>query len=258
MGDFLDTQRPSEIKVWDVATGHESNPLVGHGLVVMGVAFGKRGELASASCDGTVRIWDVLKGEQVGTLEGRHVAVDSAVISEGEARVVRNVCYSLDGEYLAAAYWDGTAKLWETATRQLLHNLQGHRNCVHNVAFSPDGKELATASWDGMIKIWDALTGRSVQTLKGHRSWVSGLQFNPPRRYMGRATVGVEVNMRTPLQLRCSYDCRTLPLRARVRRPRRVPIGGFHPEKPMKPRPASTAAPFRDLRWTLPKTLVGS
>ena len=33
----------------------------------MGVAFGTGGRLASASTDGTVRIWDHVKGVQVGS-----------------------------------------------------------------------------------------------------------------------------------------------------------------------------------------------
>ncbi len=171
---------PGEIRIWDVATGQEHKPLKGHQAEITGVAFGKDGRLASGSADGTVRIWDVVNGEQVGpALDARRAPETPSVLKGGGSRLVRNVSFSPDGKQLAAAYWDGTAKIWDSGTRQLVHYLEGHTNSVHNVAFSPDGKWLATASWDGTIKIWDTATGHEVRAYKGHRHWVTGLQFSP-------------------------------------------------------------------------------
>lgn len=174
---------PGEIRIWDVAAGQEHKPLKGHQAEVTGIAFGKDGRLASGSADGTVRIWDVVKGEQVGpALDARRAPETPSVLKGGGRRLVRNVAFSPDGRQLAAAYWDGTAKIWDSGTRQLAYCLEGHTNSVHNVAFSPDGKLLATASWDGTIKTWDTATRQEVRTYKGHRHWVLGLQFSPDGR----------------------------------------------------------------------------
>ncbi|NLS96725.1 MAG: protein kinase [Planctomycetaceae bacterium] len=56
-----------EIKIWDTATWQELETLKGHERVVLGVAFGKSGLLASGSMDGTVRIWDITNRGQVAS-----------------------------------------------------------------------------------------------------------------------------------------------------------------------------------------------
>ena len=46
------------VRVWDVETGENILTFAGHGGEVYGVAFGGS-RVASASPDGTARIWDV-------------------------------------------------------------------------------------------------------------------------------------------------------------------------------------------------------
>src|SRR5262249_61540871 len=68
------SDRPfGEVKVWDVAAGREKLTLQAHTERVTAVAFNQKGDrLASASLDGTVRIWDVTEkeGKEVRTLRG--------------------------------------------------------------------------------------------------------------------------------------------------------------------------------------------
>jgi WD40 repeat protein len=96
---------------------------------------------------------------------------------------VRNVAFSSDGQWLAAAGGicakSGEVRLWNVETRQAGPTINGHSDCIYGLAFAPDGKTLATSSYDKLIKIWDTATGREVRTLKDHIDAVYALQFTP-------------------------------------------------------------------------------
>ncbi len=60
-------------------------------------ADGRR--LATASADGTAKVWDATTGAELLTLTGH-------------TSIVVGVAFSADGRRLATASWDGTAKVW--------------------------------------------------------------------------------------------------------------------------------------------------
>ena len=66
-----------------------------------------------------------------------------------------------DGKLLAIAGGDGTARLWDPATRQpagVLPVETGPGSHVNGVAFSPDGKLLASANGDATVGLWNPVT----------------------------------------------------------------------------------------------------
>ncbi len=104
--------------------------------------------------------------------EALHRTVSAAqpyVALRGHTSGVNDVAFSPDGTRVATASLDGTAKVWDAATGQVLLTLptgdaaQGPK--LYSVAFSPDGQKLATAGAGGAVTIWDATTGKSSLTL---------------------------------------------------------------------------------------------
>ena len=51
--------------------------------------------------------------------------------------------------------FDGTLKLWDKTTGELLHSDIAHTDAIEEVAVSPTGKLLVAGSWDNRISVWD-------------------------------------------------------------------------------------------------------
>ena len=95
--------------------------------------------LATASADGTARVWDAGSGQQLALLQGHR-------------SLVLGVSFSPDGARLATASYDKAAQIWDISSGKQLALLQGHTGVVRSVSFSPDGARLATASFDGTVR----------------------------------------------------------------------------------------------------------
>jgi WD40 repeat protein len=164
------------VKVWDVTTGREEDPIPGHTKDVFCVAFSPDGKwLASAGADKDVQLWDVTS-RQRNRLFPAH------------AHEVRSVAFSSDSKRLASGDAGGAVRVWEVATGKELFLLNAYdqevgplafRPEVRAVAFSPDGTWLAAGCADGLVKIWDVVTGQRLRNLLGNHCWVHNVAFSP-------------------------------------------------------------------------------
>lgn len=110
--------------------------------------------LLTSSASGAVQIWSTANGQLERTL----ARVSSPASGAG---------WSRDGRFVAAGFYDKTARVWEAATGReasppLLHPF------VPVIDFSRDGEHLITYGWlSRSLRIWKWRTGQLVKEISG-------------------------------------------------------------------------------------------
>jgi WD40 repeat protein len=129
------------IDVWTTANGEHVTTYAGHTRTVRGLAFSPDASvLASASEDGTLRVWRA-PGEVPIALAGHHGFVFS-------------VAFDRAGRQVLSTGGDGTARVWDATTGTPLATFDAHQAEVWSAAFAPDGARIATVGSDRTARVW--------------------------------------------------------------------------------------------------------
>jgi WD40 repeat protein/predicted Ser/Thr protein kinase len=172
---FFADDLSGRVSFWDTATGRSrrsikcsSTPLSSGALSPDARYFA-----LGAQQENTVHFYDLQSGEES--------------ILTGHRGAVRGLAFSPDRRLLASGSLDGTIRLWDVTTHQLLATLPGHMEETSDVTFSPDSRTLASVNERHSVKLWHMATRREVVSwnMPAAGAW---LRFSPDGKYLAVMT----------------------------------------------------------------------
>jgi len=218
--------RDAEVRLWDHTTGKlVGKPFKGHTKWITALAWEPLHKnfhctrLASASKDGDIRIWDVVRRQCVLTLSGHTSSIH---------------CLRWGGQgLLYSGSQDRTIKVWAVDSGKLVRTLEGHAHWVntmslntdyamrtgpfdhkgqgpteesevvslcqkkYDAALTPSRQELlVSGSDDFTLMLWDPVnTKKAIIRMTGHQQPVNHVCYSPDGRYIASASFDKSVKL---------------------------------------------------------------
>ena len=126
------------------------------GFGIAQIIFLLRGNIvATASDDGSIRLWDASNGKLRKTLV--------------HEKAVQAIAQSPDGKLLASSSLDDTVRLWQIETGRQIRKLKGHGPVGGGslaLSFSDDGSRLFSWGRDMVLRVWDTAQGQKLRESK--------------------------------------------------------------------------------------------
>jgi WD40 repeat protein/Tfp pilus assembly protein PilF len=187
---------------------------VKHTKAITGLVFAPDGQsLASASEDGTARVWDVKTGKPRGFVVTHKSPLTSVDIDrlgmwllttskDGIAKVsstkdgkpvpkevncgagILHANFGASGIYFSTTLTDHTVRIWESETGKAAQGVIRTEDGIVSADWGPGGISLVTASDGPLANIWRARTGERISEGMLHQSPVRIAAFGPNLRHV--------------------------------------------------------------------------
>uniref|UniRef100_A0A4W6DU19 Transducin beta like 3 n=1 Tax=Lates calcarifer TaxID=8187 RepID=A0A4W6DU19_LATCA len=123
--------------------------------------------LATGGCDGTIKIWDVVKQYCTHNLKGSSGVVHLVQFHPDISRL-----------QLFSSSLDCGIRLWDLRSSQCVCVLQSHYSTVTSLCFSPDGGTMVSSGRDKICTVWDLKTQKAKRTVPVYEA-VEGVVLLP-------------------------------------------------------------------------------
>ncbi|KIJ07268.1 hypothetical protein PAXINDRAFT_52332, partial [Paxillus involutus ATCC 200175] len=174
---IISTSADETVRIWDAGTGKQvGEPLLGHAAQTLGIAISTdRTKIVSGGDDGKIIMWSAETRAIIRIINSR--------MSGGNLGIT-SLEFSPDGKTFASTSCDGTCKVWNSETGELLFDFDDHQNMVWTVAYSPSGVKIASGSLDHTIRIRNAHTGERLTQPLLHIDTVHSIVWSPDSRQL--------------------------------------------------------------------------
>jgi WD40 repeat protein len=145
-----------------------------HAREINAVAYSPDGtKLATASTDGTIKIWDLGNGHELFTFMGH-------------SEKVRCLAWSGDGRTMASAGSEKQILVWDPKTGKTIQTIAGAGNSVSALALSNDSKhvfagqfEIPNANPPNGFFVYEASTGKLVRDARDFTNKIGSIAVHP-------------------------------------------------------------------------------
>ncbi|XP_078126218.1 transducin beta-like protein 3 [Sander vitreus] len=123
--------------------------------------------LATGGCDGTIKLWDVVKQYCTHNLKGSSGVVHLVQFHPDISRL-----------QLFSSSLDCGIRLWDLRSSRCVCVLQSHYSAVTSLSFSPDGGTMVSSGRDKICTVWDLETRKAKRTVPVYEA-VEGVVLLP-------------------------------------------------------------------------------
>jgi WD40 repeat protein len=185
----------SEIQLWNLNNGEQSNLVTGYQDRIRSLEFSKDGRLlVSAAGNGEVDVWDLLTRQRKGGLHGHYRFVYG------------------DGARIASSGANGSVRLVEIASQRETTVETESQPEIARIGVSTDGTLVASGSQlFSSVQVWKASGGPPIWKIRTHFTYDTELRFSRDNRYLawgehGGGVVVLDIVSGRTLNLCCHGD----------------------------------------------------
>ncbi|CAK9441414.1 uncharacterized protein LODBEIA_P52820 [Lodderomyces beijingensis] len=142
-----------------------------HALSIKSIDLAKR-YLVTGSNDEHIRIYDLQKRKELGTLLGHQGTITTLRFSKEGAQAAAEeaeggaTSSAAAGKWLLSGSEDGKIIIWRTKDWEVFATLKGHTDKINDLSVHPSGRVAISVSQDKTIRLWNLMTAKKAAVLK--------------------------------------------------------------------------------------------